>query len=103
MFFCFEFLGGWPWVFFTLCVWVGVIFIAGLSGFFSQGGWVYVGLWRSLKYEYVYLNAFETSGQVLEGIGSWPEYYNHERPHSTFDGHTPHETYNGIVNPNLAA
>ena len=59
-------------------------------------------LWRSLKYECVYLNAFETGQEVREGIGRWLEYYNHERPHSTFDGHTPDETYNGIVNPNLA-
>ncbi len=57
-------------------------------------------LWRSLKYNYMYLNAFETSQQAREGIGRWLEYYNHERPHSTFDGHTPHQTYNKIINPN---
>lgn len=60
-------------------------------------------LWRSLKYECVYLNAFEIGRQAREGIGRWLDYYNHDRPHSTFDGHTPHETYNGIVNSNLAA
>ena len=59
-------------------------------------------LWWSLKYECVCLNAFETGQQVREGIGRWL-YYNHERPHATFDGHMPHETYNGIENPNLAA
>lgn len=50
-------------------------------------------LWRSLKYECVYLNAFETGGQAREGIGGWIEYYNQRRPHSSLDGRTPDEAY----------
>ena len=50
-------------------------------------------LWRSLKYECVYLNAFETGSQVRAGIGSWIKYYNRDRPHSSFDGRTPNEVY----------
>ena len=50
-------------------------------------------LWRSLKYECVYLNAFETGSEARLGIGKWIEYYNHLRPHSTFAGLTPDEVY----------
>ena len=50
-------------------------------------------LWRSLKYECVFLNAFETGGEARAGIGSWIDYYNRRRPHSTFDGRTPDEVY----------
>jgi len=50
-------------------------------------------LWRSLKYECVFLNAFEIGSEARAGIGSWIDYYNRRRPHSTFRGRTPHEVY----------
>ena len=50
-------------------------------------------LWRSLKYECVYLNAFETGPQARAEIGAWIAHYNQTRPHSTFDGQTPDEVY----------
>ncbi|WP_306121071.1 MULTISPECIES: IS3 family transposase, partial [unclassified Roseitalea] len=50
-------------------------------------------LWRSLKYECVFLNAFETGSEARNGIGSWIDYYNRRRPHSTFGGRTPHEVH----------
>lgn len=50
-------------------------------------------LWRSLKYECVYLNAFETGSDARAGIGSWIEHYNRRRPHSSFGGRTPDEVY----------
>jgi putative transposase len=50
-------------------------------------------LWRSLKYECVYLNAFETGTEAKTGIGRWVGYYNTDRPHSTFAGKTPSEVY----------
>ena len=52
-------------------------------------------LWRSLKYECVYLKAFDSGVRARTEIGSWIEFYNKERPHSTFDGATPEEIYNG--------
>ena len=52
-------------------------------------------LWRSLKYECVYLQAFETGSQVRAGIGQWIDYYNASRPHSLFGGRTPDEVYSG--------
>jgi putative transposase len=36
--------------------------------------------WRSLKYEYVYLNAFETNLEMRAKIGKWLTYYNSEHP-----------------------
>ncbi len=50
-------------------------------------------LWRSLKYECVYLNAFETGSEARASIGRWINYYNRDRPHSSFDGRTPDEVY----------
>jgi putative transposase len=50
-------------------------------------------LWRSLKYECIYLNAFETGSQARTGIGKWLAYYNAERPHFTHGILTPDEAY----------
>lgn len=50
-------------------------------------------LWRTLKYECVYLNAFETGSEAREGIGRWVELYNRKRPHSSLDDRTPYEAY----------
>ena len=52
-------------------------------------------LWRSLKYECVYLNAFETGSEARAGIGRWIAYYNAERPHSALGGLTPADAYAG--------
>lgn len=51
-------------------------------------------LWRSLKYECVYLHALDNGAQARTHIGVWLSHYNHTRPHSTFDGQTPDEVYN---------
>lgn len=50
-------------------------------------------LWRSLKYECVYLHAFETGSEARREIGSWISYYNAERPHSSLRDATPNEAY----------
>jgi putative transposase len=39
-------------------------------------------LWRSLKYECVYLRAWETGSEAKAGVRQWIEFYNHKRPHS---------------------
>ena len=46
-------------------------------------------LWRSLKYECVYLNAFETGSEARAGIGRWLDFYNRLRPHTALGGITP--------------
>ena len=61
-------------------------------------------LWRSLKYECVYLQAFETGSEARRGIGAWISYYNRERPHSGIGGLTPNEAYGtGYGDEKLAA
>jgi len=50
-------------------------------------------LWRSLKYECVYLNAYEKGSEVLKGIGRWLSLYNKKRPHSSLDDKIPYEAY----------
>lgn len=54
-------------------------------------------LWRSMKYECVYLHAFETGSEARAGIGRWIDYYNAERPHSALGGRTPAEVYEGTL------
>jgi len=56
-------------------------------------------LWRSLKYECIYLNAFETGSEMRAGIGKWLTYYNAERPHSTHGILTPDEAYASKTEP----
>ncbi len=48
-------------------------------------------LWLSLKYEWIYLNAFETLSEARAGIGRWIDRYNSQRPHSSLDDRTPYE------------
>ena len=50
-------------------------------------------LWRSLKYECVYLHAFETGSELRAGLARWIGYYNADRPHSALAGRTPDEAY----------
>jgi putative transposase len=50
-------------------------------------------LWRSLKYECVYLHAFETGSELRTGLARWIGYYNGARPHSSLSGMTPDEAY----------
>jgi putative transposase len=50
-------------------------------------------LWRSLKYENVYLHAYESGSDTRTGIGKWIAFYNQTRPHSSLDGLTPDGRY----------
>ena len=53
-------------------------------------------LWRSLKYECVYLHAFETGSELRAGLGRWITYCNTQHPHSGLVGRTPVEAYRRI-------
>jgi hypothetical protein len=55
-------------------------------------------LWRSLKYEAVYLHELTDGFKAERVIGEWIDFYNTERPHSALDGQTPAEAY-GIGQP----
>ena len=50
-------------------------------------------LWRSLKYEAVYLHELRDGLDAERIIGSWIDFYNEVRPHSSLGGRTPGETY----------
>src|SRR5438132_5032718 len=50
-------------------------------------------LWRSLKYEEVYLNAYATVAEAQEGIGAWLDFYNAERQHQSLGYRTPRQIY----------
>jgi putative transposase len=52
-------------------------------------------LWKSIKYEEVYLHAYETVSAARSGIGRYLEFYNNRRPHSALDGETPDAFYFG--------
>jgi putative transposase len=60
-------------------------------------------LWRSLKYECIYLHAFETGSELRAGLTGWISYYNTRRPHSMLAGRTPDEAYRATGTEKLAA
>ena len=50
-------------------------------------------LWRSVKYEEVYLKDYQTVAESKLGLGRYFEFYNNERPHQSLDYRTPAEVY----------
>jgi len=50
-------------------------------------------LWRSVKYEEVYLKEYQGVQELVESLKVYFEFYNHQRPHATHDGQTPAEVY----------
>lgn len=60
-------------------------------------------LGRSLKYECVYLHAFETGSELRAGLSHWIGYYNTRRPHSTLAARTPDAAYGAMETERLAA
>ncbi|WP_246055037.1 IS3 family transposase [Paracoccus gahaiensis] len=50
-------------------------------------------LWRTLKYECVYLHAWDTGSQARAGVRKWMEFYNHRRPHKALGGRPPAVVY----------
>lgn len=54
-------------------------------------------LWRSVKYECIYLSNYETVEELTSGLRDWFRFYNTERPHSSLPGDmTPEEFYYGL-------
>src|SRR6202171_4095770 len=50
-------------------------------------------LWRSAKYEEVYLRAYESVSEARSSIGRYLDFYNRRRPHSSLDDRTPDQAY----------
>ena len=65
----------------------------------GKGAWrddVFVErIWRSIKYEEVYLKAYENVPEARSSISKYINFYNSGRPHSSLEGRTPDEAYFG--------
>lgn len=63
----------------------------------GKGAWrddVFVErLWRSVKYEEVYLHAYDSVGAARDGIGRYLDLYDRGCPHSSLDGRTLNDAY----------
>jgi putative transposase len=108
--FCLEMLdealsGGKPEVFntdqgvqFTAAAWTGRLEKAGVAvSMDGRGRWldnVFVErLWRSVKYEDIYLWRYEAVPQLQQGLGRYFPYYNEARPHQSLEYRTPASVY----------
>ena len=73
----------------------------------GKGRWVDNGfverLWRSVKYEDVYLRAYETPADLRKGLVRYFDFYNARRRHSALDRRTPDAVYFDQVARELAA
>jgi putative transposase len=69
----------------------------------GRGAWrdnVFVErLWKSVKYERVYLHAYDSVGEARGSILQYLDWYNQSRPHSKLDKKTPNEAYAGMLPP----
>ena len=67
----------------------------------GRGAWrdnVFVErLWRSVKYEEVYLHAYDSASAARTGIDRHLNWYNAERPHSSLNKQTPNEAYAALL------
>ena len=50
-------------------------------------------LWRSIKYEEVYLKAYQNGSEARRGMGAYLDFYNQERPHQALGYQTPGEVF----------
>jgi putative transposase len=60
-------------------------------------------LWRSVKYEEVYIRAYDTVAAARSSIGAYLAFYNSKRPHSALDRKTPDQAYFAALPPEPAA
>ncbi len=60
-------------------------------------------IWKSIKYEEVYLHAYASVNEARQSIGRYLEFYNSIRPHSSLKALTPHQVYFNRLPETLAA
>jgi len=53
-------------------------------------------LWRSIKYENMYLKGYQTMKEAEAGIAEYIEFYNLSRLHESLDYRTPHQVHEGV-------
>jgi putative transposase len=83
---------------FTAAAFTGVLAACGIAiSMDGKGAWrdnVFVErLWRSVKYEEVYLHAYDSVSEARASLGRYFEFYNQRRPHASLDGSTPDQAY----------
>ena len=83
---------------FTSAIFTGVLLDRGVSiSMDGKGAWrdnVFVErIWKSVKYEEVYLHAYDSVSAARASIGRYLAFYNQRRPHSSLDRRTPDEAY----------
>ena len=93
---------------FTSAAFTGVLDDNGIAiSMDGKGAWrdnVFVErLWRSIKYEEVYLRAYDSVSEARASIGRYLDFYNGRRPHSSLDGTTPDHAYFNQLPLRLAA
>lgn len=59
-------------------------------------------LWRTVKYENVYLQAYQNIQEAQAGLAAYFQFYNHTRPHSSLDNQTPAAVYFGLGEENVS-
>ena len=73
----------------------------------GKGAWrdnVFVErLWKTIKYEEVYLHAYDTVSDAKAGLARYITFYNRRRPHRALDGMTPDAVYFDSPSASLAA
>jgi len=79
---------------FTSAAFTGTLVTAGVRiSMDGRGRWmdnVFIErLWRSLKYEDIYLKGYGDGREAKAGIGEWVAFYNHRRPHQALANRTP--------------
>ena len=55
-------------------------------------------LWRTVKYEEVYLKAYANSSEARRELGAYFRFYNNQRPHQALGYRTPAEVFHGAGN-----
>lgn len=93
---------------FTSMAFTGVLKTAGIAiSMDGRGAWrdnVFVErLWRTIKYEEVYLRAYVSVSEARASLGRYLAFYNAGRPHSSLDRQTPDEAYFNPLQPIPAA
>ncbi|MCX7887848.1 MAG: integrase core domain-containing protein [Verrucomicrobiae bacterium] len=83
---------------FTSAEYVGRLEARGIQISWDGRGRVYDNifverLWRSVKYEYLYLHEHADGRQLEQGLGEYLRFYNEARPHQALNYRTPQEVY----------
>ena len=54
-------------------------------------------LWRTVKYQDIYIKGYETMQDVQKGLTEYFQYYNHRRRHKSLGDERPWDIYSGVV------